>query len=93
MYRLAGFSNLRIGIVCSLILIDWVVCIKLSRICLLERKMQKRLFEILEMNVMFFGDTIFPTAKIYSFCGIPSIELNTKACSRLGVFSMATADE
>lgn len=89
---LAGFNNLRIGIVWSLIFIDWVVCIKLSSICLLDKKTQKRLFEILEMNIMFFGETILPIAKMYSFCGIPSIELKTKACSRLGVFSIATAD-
>lgn len=67
MNLLAGFNNLRICIVCSLILIVCVVWIRLSSICLLDKKMQNRLLDILEIKVMFLGETIFPIAKIYSF--------------------------
>jgi hypothetical protein len=47
------------------------------------------LFEILEPNSIFLGDTILPMAMMYSFCGIPSIELSTNACSLDGGFSFA----
>jgi hypothetical protein len=86
MYLLTGFNSLRIGIICSLIVIDWVIYNKLSSICFLARMMQKRLFEILEMNIMFLVSKSFLIARLYSFCGIPSIVLKTKACSWLGVF-------
>lgn len=36
--------------------------IRLSKISLLDKNMQNRLFEILEMNVIFFGETILSTA-------------------------------
>lgn len=67
MNRLVGFNNLRICIVCSLILIVCVVWIRLSNICLLDNNMQNRLLDILEIKVMFLGETIFPIAKTYSF--------------------------
>lgn len=51
--------------------------------------MQKRLFEILEQKIMFLGDTILPMAIMYYFCGMPSIELSTNACSLDGGFSFA----
>jgi hypothetical protein len=38
---------------------------------------------------MFLGDTILPMAMMYSFYGIPSIELSTNACSLDGGFSFA----
>lgn len=69
MYLLAGLMSLRIGIIWSLIFIDCVVWIRLSNICLLDRNMQKRLFDILETNVMFLGWTIFPISNIYSILG------------------------
>lgn len=77
--RFAGFINLRIWIVWSLMIIDLVWCIRLSRTCLLDRKIQKRLLDILDMKIIFIGLTIFPIASTYSFCGIPSIESNTNA--------------
>lgn len=42
--------------------------------------------------MMLIGLTIFPMAVMYSICGIPSIELNTIACSLLGVFSVAATE-
>jgi hypothetical protein len=38
---------------------------------------------------MFLGDTILTMAMMYSFCGIPSIELSTNACYLDGGFSFA----
>lgn len=63
--------------------------IKFSRLCLLDRNMQNRLLEILDTNVMFLGETIFPIANTYSFCGMPSMELKTIAWSFDGVLSFA----
>jgi hypothetical protein len=62
----AGLISLRIGIKGSLIFMCFVVSIKLSKICLLGKKMQKRLFDIRETNLMFFGRIILPIARIYS---------------------------
>jgi hypothetical protein len=87
----AGFISLRIGIKWSLMFICFVVSIKLSKICLLDKNMQKRLLDIREMNLMFFGCTILPIARIYSIWGTPSTELKTIACSLLGIFSEAAA--
>lgn len=36
--------------------------IKLSKICLLDKNTQNRLYEILDTNVIFLGETILPTA-------------------------------
>jgi len=85
----AGFISLRIGIMCSLIEIDWCVFIRLSSVILFDRNIQKRLFEILEPKSMFLGDTILLMAIMYSFCGMPSIELSTNVCSVDGGFSFA----
>lgn len=87
--RFAGFKSLRNCISCPFITITGVMDINESSISLLFKNMQNLLFEILDINDMFLGWTIWPTAITYSFCGIPSIELNTIACSRLGVISLA----
>jgi hypothetical protein len=87
----AGLISLCIGIKWSLIFMCFFVSIKLSKICLLDKKLQKWLFDIRETNLMFFGRTILSIARIYLIWGTLSIELNTIACSLLGVFSMAAA--
>jgi hypothetical protein len=50
------------------------------------------LLDILDTKIMFIGLTIFPIASTYSFCGIPSMELNTIACCLFGVLFMAVTD-
>jgi len=60
-----------------------------SRTSLLERNMQKRLFDILDVNIMFRGEVNFPITNMYSNCRTPSMELKTIACSLDGVFSFA----
>lgn len=89
--RLAWLTNLRICIKWSFILIYCVCSIRLSKTCLLDKNIQKRWFEMRDTNIMLVGFTILPMAIIYSIWGIPSIELNTIACSLLGVFSVAVA--
>ena len=86
---LAGLINLRIGIVCSFIDIVLDFSRSVSSTSLLEKKIQKRLLDILEVNIMSRGRISFPIASIYSICLIPSIELKTIACSLDGVFSFA----
>lgn len=54
--------------------------------------MQNRLLDILDTKIMFIGLTIFPMANMWSFWGIPSIELNTMACSLLGVLYDAVTE-
>jgi len=60
-----------------IITITLCVSIKLSRICLLDEKLHKRLFEILEMKKMFLLDKVFSVAITYSSCWMLSMELNT----------------
>jgi hypothetical protein len=83
--------SLRVGIIWSLILICLVICIELFKICLLDKKMQKRLLYICETNLKFLGRTIFPITRKYSILGMSSIELKTIACSLLGFFSIDVA--
>lgn len=86
---LAGLLSL---LICSsrlFIVMNGCVSIKLSKICLLDRNMRNQLLEILDTNVIFLGETIFPTANTYSFCGMPSIELKTIVWSLDGVLSFA----
>lgn len=83
----AELINLRIGIVCSFIEIVSDFPRSVSRISLLERKMQKRLFEILDTYIMSFGDISFAISRMYSTWRMPSMELKTNACSLDGVFS------
>lgn len=54
--------------------------------------MQKRLFEFLEMNVMFLGDTISSMTITYSNSGMPSVKLDTIAWSLDGVLLYAVID-
>ena len=77
---LEGLMSLRICINWLLIVMIWVDSKSESSIFLLERKIQKRLFEMRETKAIFLGDIIFPMAIMYSLWGIPSIELNTSAC-------------
>lgn len=52
---LAGLFNLLIGNSWLFIVMKGCVSIKLSKICLLDKNMQNRLFEILDTNVIFLG--------------------------------------
>jgi hypothetical protein len=70
---LAGLLSLRICSSWMFIIIERCVSIKLSRICLLARNMQTRLFKILDTKDIFLEETMLPIAIIYSFCGMPSI--------------------
>jgi len=45
-----------------------------------------------ETKTIFLGDIIFPMTIMYSLRSIPSIELNTSACSRLGELSLTVAE-
>jgi len=85
----AGFLSLRICSSWLLIFMNGCVSIKLSTIFLLDRNMQNRLLEILDTKVIFLGETIFPTANTYYFCGMPSMELKTIAWSLDGILSFA----
>jgi len=73
--------------VCSFIEIVADFSRSVSRISLLERKTQKRLFEILGTHNMSLDDISFSISRIYSTWRMPSIELKTSACSLDGVFS------
>lgn len=59
---LAGFMSLRIWITCSLIEIVCVVSRSESSICLDERKIQKRLFDMRDTKTIFLGEIILPMA-------------------------------
>ena len=88
----AGLINLRTGNVCSFIKIILDFSRSVSRTSLLERNMQKRLFDILEVKIMSHGEISFPMARIYSNCRAPFMELKTIACSLKGVFSFAVIE-
>jgi len=60
----AGLMSLRICIMCSFIVIVLVFSKSVSNISLLDRKTQKRLFDILDVKIMCFGNTIFPIARM-----------------------------
>lgn len=87
--RFTGLINLRLWIIQSLILIYCVCSIKLSRTCLLDKNMRKRLLDFFDTKIIFIGLTIFPIASTYSFWRIPSIEINTIAFSLFRVLSVA----
>lgn len=59
-----GLMRRRISINCSLTVIVLVDAKSESSICLLDRKMQNRLFDMREANTMFLGETILPMATI-----------------------------
>lgn len=50
----------------------------------LVRKMQNRLLDILDAEIILLGEVILLTSIIYSICLIPSIVLNTIAWFNLG---------
>lgn len=75
----AGLINLRMGIVCSFIEIILDFSRSVSRASLLERKIQKRLFDIFDVNIMSRGEINFPMASMYSNFRTPSMELKTIA--------------
>lgn len=56
--------SLRICMMCSFTVIVLVFSNSASSISLLDKNMQKRLFDILDVNIMCFGDTIFPTDRM-----------------------------
>ena len=88
---LNGVISLRIGISLSLTLINGCSLIRLSAIFSLVRKMQKRLLDILDAEIIFFGEVIWLTAIIYSICLMPSIVLKTITWFNLGRFSVPLA--
>lgn len=61
---LAGLMSLRVWITCSLIVIVCVTSRRESSICLVERKIQKRLFDIRDTKTIFLGEIILPMATI-----------------------------
>jgi len=63
---LEGLLTLRICTYWSLVLMVWVDSKSESIICLLERKIQKRLFEIRETLTIFLGETILHMARMSS---------------------------
>lgn len=63
---LAGLISLRIGIVCSFIEMVSDFPRSVSRTSLLERKMQKRFFEILDAYIISLGEISFAISRMYS---------------------------
>jgi len=80
------------GIVCLIIEIVLDFSRRVSWASLLEKNIQKRLFDILDVNIMSRGEVNFPMASMYSNCRTPSMELKTIACSLDGVFSFAVIE-
>jgi len=85
MILLAGFINLLILIVVwSFNLILGWLSIRKSAVFFSLKYIQNRLLEILETNLMFFGDVNLLIAMMYSIWGILSIDSKTIAWSFLG---------
>ena len=85
----AGLINLRICISWpSIIIIYFFPLTLLIHFCWIK----KYKIDILDTNVMFFGDTIWPTAIIYSFCGTPSMKLKIRAWSLFEELELAVIE-